>query len=282
LLPNTYYAKVGAEGLWGNGFHYLTVFAVDHVVWLALIVATLIPGALSNLENRVRSLLLLQALIIAAYVVRVGGDFMALHRFLVPILPGLAVAAALGLRRISRRLRRTALPAVGAALLSLAILVGLGWQIARVEQRADRPTSPRGIDSIRHLDNMASHWSDVGRWLADARPPETSIAVNAAGAIPYHSRLRALDARGLTDEWIAHHVEAKGHRPGHTKKAPDEYILDQDVDILIFHPQIDLQSPPRPVQSRWGSHGYVWKTVRIPAEHPFWFGFWEREAGPKQ
>jgi len=278
LLPNTYYAKVGAEGLWGNGFHYLTVFAVDHAVWLVLIVATLIPSALSSHENRVRNLLLLQALILAAYIVRVGGDFMALHRFLVPILPGLSVVAVLGLRSISQRLRRTALPVVGTGLLSLAILVGLGWQVARVEQSADRPTSARGIDSIRHLDNMARNWSDVGRWLANAKPPETSIAVNAAGAIPYHSRLRALDVRGLTDEWIAHHVEANGHRPGHTKKAPNDYVLEKDLDILIFHPQIDMQSPPEPVDPTWRNQGYRWKTVRISEEQPFWFGFWERET----
>src|SRR5262249_35012416 len=61
--------------------------------------------------------------------------------------------------------------------------------------------------------------SEVGRWLRDHAPPEAGIAVNAAGAIPYFSRLPTIDMLGLNDARIAHSdMPRMGEgRPGHEK-----------------------------------------------------------------
>jgi hypothetical protein len=275
-LPNTYYVKVGAEGLWRSGAHYLRVWATDHSVWLLPIAFAFIPGWIRGGPRRGRSLLVLYAVLLIAHVVRVGGDFMELHRYFVPILPGLALLSALGLRGIAVRLSRSDPRAWGTAVLFLAYLSALGIRAVQVERRVDVPYSKRGIDSIRQLDIIAHVWSQVGRWLAENKPPDTSIAVNAAGAIPYYSRLTTLDVLGLNDAYIAHEVIPDGDRAGHIRSAPDEYIVERDIDLLIFHPQLDMNRPPPAGDPYWSRRGYVWKTVQIPGDRPFWFGYWEK------
>ncbi len=284
-LPNTYYAKLGGPELWRSGLHYFRGWAVDHSPWALPILATLFSLRLEPGWRRVRSLLLLLTAILTVHVLRAGGDFMELHRFFVPILPGLAVAAAIGLEAIGRAVWRPGPRAWATGLALVAYLGALAGQSLRIERRVDRLSSERGIDSIRLLDTTAGAWADIGRWLAGARPPGTRIAVTAAGAIPYYSRLPTLDLLGLNDERVAHEVEPKGKRPGHLRIATDEHVLEEDVDILIFHPQIGQRVPPPPADTKWRHHGFRWKTVRIPVEPPFWFGFWERESrtdGPRR
>jgi hypothetical protein len=45
----------------------------------------------------------------------------------------------------------------------------------------------------------------LGRYLAENRSSDTTIAVAAAGAIPFYSGLRTIDMFGLNDPYIAHH-----------------------------------------------------------------------------
>lgn len=44
----------------------------------------------------------------------------------------------------------------------------------------------------------------LGKWLEEDLQPSTSIAVAAAGAIPYYAQRMTIDMRGLNDLHIAH------------------------------------------------------------------------------
>src|SRR5262249_3364112 len=114
------------------------------------------------------------------YVATVGGDFMGLHRFLVPILPLLALYAGETLARLPTR--RPAPPAP-VALLFLASFAAVS---ARASYRAvtlvrdDPPGS--GIDMPAYLRKFADDRALIGRWMKPYGRPDDVMTVGGAGA----------------------------------------------------------------------------------------------------
>ncbi len=123
-LPNTYYIKSsGGAGTLQRGLHYLWRY-ID-TFWLYGMAALALAGLGQRGASRhaVRRLLGWTGLICAvfwAYVGAVGGDFMGLYRFALPVVPTIAVAATLGLRALCARVGRAPFaPLAAAALLGL-------------------------------------------------------------------------------------------------------------------------------------------------------------------
>jgi hypothetical protein len=76
----------------------------------------------------------------------------------------------------------------------------------------------------------------VGRLLGTAFAAEQPLlAVDAAGSVPYFSRLPALDMLGLSDRFLAHHppedfgLGAPGHELG-----DGAYVLSREPDLVLF------------------------------------------------
>jgi len=69
--------------------------------------------------------------------------------------------------------------------------------------------------------------------LRDNAPPDSVIAVDAAGAIPYFSGLRSIDMFGLNDRHIAHIVVPTmgSGKPGH-EKYDARYVYAQNPDWI--------------------------------------------------
>ena len=280
FFPNTFYAKSSGLELWWPGALYVLDFLVQsqHLVVLMAIGAWLRPID-DRRDARITGFALIVTLAFALHVARVGGDFMALHRYLVPLLPLLALAAVRGARALSRRvlaarspraplLLRSAAAVFAAALLAQAVFVARDTLVPRIEF---------GIDSVGLLRRYSDQWTLAGRWFADHAPADASLAITAAGAIPYYSGLTTIDILGLTDEWIAHSVPPSIPRAGHTRQAPDAYLLERGVDYLVYHPNI-AETPPKPVRRRWGDMGFRWRTVALSDQPPLWIGFWEQES----
>lgn len=280
-FPNTYYVKTGAKSFWVPGWRYFASWVVAHGLWVVPALAVLRRGLPGRREGRLLSLGALYVVAMSLHVIRVGGDFMALHRFLVPLMPVVAVLAALGLRVVVERLAAAGHGrgriAVGAALA--AVLFGV--QVARVDRAALAVGSEGGVDSIGWLAMFADQTAAIGRYLAENAPPDASIATTAAGIIPFYSRLHTLDVLGLNDEWIAHNVPARGNRPGHTKSAPLEYVLGKEIDFLIYHPTIAERRPEKGAGEKrsWQQRGYRWEAVEVPGMSPPWWGYWRRVEG---
>ena len=163
---------------------------------------------------------------------------------------------------------RSAAAVFAAALLAQAVFVARDTLVPRIEF---------GIDSVGLLRRYSDQWTLAGRWFADHAPADASLAITAAGAIPYYSGLTTIDVLGLTDEWIAHSVPPSIPRAGHTRQAPDAYLLERGVDYLVYHPNI-AETPPKPVRRRWGDMGFRWRTVALSDQPPLWIGFWEQES----
>lgn len=229
-FPNTFYVKAGHLAF-SRGARYLAGFALDN--GLPLAAALLVFYRARDRRLALHSLVLLPLYL--AYVASVGGDFMALHRFVVPVAPHLVLLVHDALR--GRSWMRFAAPALVVIAVANAV-------------RVDRATlastgAVGGIDSVGYLKKFAEDRILVGRWMRKNLPADTFVAVGGAGALPYSSRLRALDSFGLCDATIAHEVRAAGDRPGHTKVAPLAYLLRRKPDLICF-----------PQYPGLGEHGY--------------------------
>lgn len=271
-FPNTYYVKTGAESFFQPGLAYVWSFVCDHHLW-ALPLFLLWARA----ERRLIALSLLVIGGITTHVILVGGDFMALGRFLVPLMPLLAVILVRGWEAFAPRWVGT--PRV--VRLGLVVLLGLifGVRTAQVDGLAMTLGTDDGIvDHIGTLKLLQKQWTAIGKHLAATAPPNASIATTAAGIIPYYSRLYTLDVLGLNEAWIAHNVPHQGNRPGHTRTAPLSYILRKQVDYLVYQPTSPTHpaAPSEETRQALQSEGYIWTSERVPGLDPPLWNYWRR------
>lgn len=232
LLPNTYYAKAAGAGLGvlEHGVGYVTSFVVHYqLVALVLFVGVTAPAFLRS-PQRVWALLVC-VVAWASYVAKVGGDFME-YRFIVPILPIFFTCAVWAFDVLDRN--------IVTVTFMLATFVGdyAYWQLSHADGFIPDGLDIETVLGLKsHVEDPTQNWIGIGQALGTAfdHDPQITIAVAAAGAIPYYSKLRTIDLLGLNDEWIARHGREEGTRPGHQKRAPLSYLLDQHV-ALVVHP----------------------------------------------
>jgi arabinofuranosyltransferase len=236
LLPNTFYAKVATEGVSAQvarGFAHLRTFLGVHLGWL-LIPLTLVP-LLKRKVDFAWSYLVVVVSVYLSYIVYVGGDW-SVGRFFVPILPPLYLLVAMGVGEaymslqswLRRRGREGYLRGAGGFLalggvVALFCLSSLGGE----HELFIRRFQAREATRARVM---------MGRWLREHLPPDTFIAVDAAGQIPYYSGLKSLDMFGVNDEHTAHmKVETMGRgTPGH-EKFDFDYIMWRRPDLIIVY-----------------------------------------------
>ncbi|HKZ02944.1 MAG TPA: hypothetical protein VJ180_11920, partial [Pyrinomonadaceae bacterium] len=233
VLPNTFHAKVSpSRALIAQGLLYLEVFLESY--WLIPLVLLLAFHAKKLWQRSNQSFafpaLTLIVLVWLAYIVLVGGDFME-FRFLVPILPAFFILT-VWLLFVAIKART-----VTTALVFLTLLGSIhhalsfnGWS---------------NIESVKHLSDYvrdkSDNWVGVGKTLGRALnyDSDVTIAVTAAGAIPYYSRLRSIDMLGMSDRWVARHgVSFNPGFPGHQRVAPLSYLIERDVNLIVGHPMI--------------------------------------------
>ena len=159
------------------------------------------------------------------YAVFVGGDFMAMGRFLVPALPFVALLFALGLARVS---------AASGSVLGVAavVLSTLGWFDLHAVPRPLREAcffrwSTDGYrtehEQWRMMREQAQRWTLLGRALAAHTRPGEGLIHGTIGAVGYYSRLRIHDPYGLvnTEAFKPEDADAPVRRsPGHHRRVP--------------------------------------------------------------
>jgi len=165
------------------------------------------------------------ALAYIAYIAVVGGDWLPEARFVVPLIPLFALLAQAGLIRLAGYGRWGA--ALAVALLILAVFDHTRHALTT---SAYDPSNAVG----REKDTVLRR-REVGHWLRDNTPPETLVAVEAAGALPYYSQRPAIDILGLSDRHIASlDVATIGQgKPGH-EKIDIPYVLARRPDIIPY------------------------------------------------
>lgn len=156
------------------------------------------------------------AVLWVAYVTWVGGDLFHGWRLFLPVLPMLALLVADAAPRFGRR---------GWGLLAVAVLVHGVWNLTRWDAYPLRhgPTWTLRTAAIAQV---------LRRGLGDKDP---LLAVDAAGALPYYTRFRAVDMLGLTDRYLPRHPPPGWGAGGLGHDLGDgAYILGRKPDIVAF------------------------------------------------
>ena len=220
VLPNTYYAKVVgplrfriAQALrqmvglsWMTNTHASTLYSF--IAFLAPVV--LFARARFNVFRWIQHLPF-EAFFGAswfAYWLVIGGDWFG-ERFLLPLIP---IGIMFSLRVIS--LFRSPLSVVvGVALLAVVQIVFPFLADPRFDY--SRPKYDR--------------WVVLGQMLGRNHPGKT-VAVDAAGKVPFLSGLFAVDMLGLNDKYIAH-TDPVTFTIAHSKFDPD-YVLSRNPSFI--------------------------------------------------
>ncbi|MCI0413037.1 hypothetical protein L0222_09580 [bacterium] len=218
-LPNTYYVKSHA-GLanWGKGKGYVlyAFHRYNVIVWtLFLLLFVSVLQRRFQQIRRVFPLLLISAVWIISVVIQ-GGDNMVGRRVLLPILP-LVYVALVGLAGSVRF--------HFAAVLTVALCAFLVHSFF-----SDRPV-------IKHIEGWRREYvtrMKAGQYLRNHFPPNTLVALNAAGIIPFYSELPTIDMLGLNDPYIAHHGK-RDRRLDFAHQAGDgAYVLSRKPHVILF------------------------------------------------
>lgn len=267
-LSNATYAKLGGEdGLaspyalaqYRAGLLYLRGFLLAHAP-LALAGLACCAFLWPLRRHPLLSLALLLGGFQVLLILKGGGDWMPLWRFILPALPFALVLCARGAALIATRWPRLrALPVAG-------LVAAGGASLYLVDRQAD----PR-------LEAMNQAWSSAWETAHELRaiiPPGELIASCAMGVVPYALLDNPfVDMVGLCDVHIAHH----GRRANPQLGAPDDYWEKADMDYVFERrrPQwvlvnrslagTDGEGGPRSTERVRGSDGRDWSVSRTSA-----------------
>lgn len=281
-FPNTYYVKAAgpwtdpamARQLWENGAYYVWLWLAQTGLVFALPLAAVGLIAAKPRTPRFVVTSACGGLSIAylGYAVTVGGDFMGLHRFIMPVFICAALAVVLGMQwlicRLPTRWSTNTAMVAGTALCAAFGNTQLDLTLESTKSCANRHCpNDRGIDSPAFLAIYTADRAALGRALAGCIKPSDFSIVGGAGAQPYYAALRAVDAFGLVSERIAHESPRSNPRAGHTKWGSDALLASYDPTFVFSCYQIHRtpQAPPLPCDVEgWKRRGYEAVTVRVP------------------
>ena len=225
LLPNTFYAKVGWNAAQlGRGLRYVGSFLAESGYVLPVPLVGLVLGR-SVRRDPALVVTLAVAATLAASTIFVGGDSLPMYRFLVPVLPLFHLLLARGFAAAIER--SGARPSVRVAL-ACGVLVLAAF--------AARPAFAGRAARLVDVDRReVAAWKEIGRYFAEHARPDRSIAVVTAGAIPYYSKLTAIDMLGLTERAIARRaMPGLGQGPAGHEKFDVEHVLERRPSFVVL------------------------------------------------
>ncbi len=237
FLPNTYYQKVVGASLADrvkNGLLAFNDYASRDTVMLAAIAAA---GILlyKKLRNREVALLGLLFMVQCAYSVYVGGDYAepevaAANRFITQGMPALIILFGIVLERLSSdiRARRTEAAPSRPAMQGLISVAVAGATLLVI---SGQPWINWGIDNAPLL-KADIRRVKIGLAIAQYTSPQATVAVHAAGQIPYFSGRRTIDLLGLNDPVVAKGPVTGPFYPGHDKWNYEYSILQLKPDLI--------------------------------------------------
>ncbi len=241
LLPNTFYAKSAGNPIVPPlyGLFYLAVFVISYAAFL------LIPRFLRHRRELFAVPGVHQVLAVVPvwclYICVVGGDFME-FRFMVPILPVLAMVAAF----LIDRYRRTSTQVV---LIAVLLVFSASHRVMPTLV----PYPVLTFTELSHWPNESTTtWKGKGEFLAEQFPggPDVDgqpvIAVAPLGVLPYFADLETVDMLGLTDPVTARTgYTIEPYYPGHVRMARVAHLLDSGVNLVLAQPGSTDPEPGR-------------------------------------
>lgn len=256
FVPNTLGAKTGGGLLQlARGADYVKNFINEYGKPAFYLIAAL-PFLRAPL-GWARSHALAVGAVFVAYVVAAGGDWIPHYRFLVPLMPILAVAlqdGLLGLRSLLPQSgRRRWIPSAVFWCLLGIIIFDIANQTRYLKLHTDM-----WADGYHHAHRR------VGQWLRDHADPSATVALMDIGMIGYTSGIRVIDITGLTDPHVA---AAPG---GWLKKTYSlDYLFGRSPDYFVVVSGSDY--PVEPFGSSFPIDRAVFEDPRFLTQYRFLF-----------
>lgn len=258
-FPNTYYAKLSDRPLsdiW-IGVAYIEKYLISHLGLIGLV--GLIWACLRQRTWAICMLLFVCGNLSIA--VAVHGDIFAHFRFLLPTIPLICIGTMALFERWQDLVRDKEAPTqrlhqglqIGIVTVMISFLVGTAFlsPVVLLGQDTWRGSAHSYVQTA-HRFNM--DYIDIAHWMKRQLPPQTTLALNAVGIIPYYTKFQTIDMLGLTDKHIAHSKlkRVKGAVMGHEKHDP-AYVLSRRPDIIIPALPVCDRRPPQmsQLQRRW-------------------------------
>ena len=232
IVPNTFYVKASSQTQPSFGIGYFYSFLLSYWLLPVFFLFVAFSSQLAKKGHRPFAYMTFMICCWFLYILKIGGGFME-YRFIVPVMPFIFILIVwLIFQIIEQKTVRV--------ILVIIILMGSFHHSLSF----NKTTKFQSISSINELRNQVSspwkNWATAGKVLGtlfqNTNDPVT-IAVTAAGAIPYYSKLKTVDMLGLNDRWVARNGGLTKGRPGHQRIAPLEYLQKQGVHLVIGHPQ---------------------------------------------
>lgn len=287
LFPNTYYVKAAgkasagyAEKMQANGRYYVWQWLSQSKVLYAapLVVIGLLAAKVRSARFVFGSVAALIMAVYLVYVMRVGGDFMGLHRFVMPLFIIAALGASLGMKTVVGWLGNPRFVGLGA---TLAVLVAFGFSQYRLTAKSVKWgnwKSDHGIDTPAYLATYAHDRKLIGEQMRSCFHDDDFSIFGGVGAKPFHAKTKGIDVFGLVSEVVAHKVPRTRARAGHNKWAPDSLLLETYEPDFVFHCYSLHSDPMRPAinccprndpgcesgRNFWQRHGYERVTLHVP------------------
>jgi arabinofuranosyltransferase len=237
-LPNTYYAKVyGIPFAWRafHGFAYAKNFVLKPPYLIPFLLAVIVVAVVSRKWTRFDLSLLLCILSYSFYIIDSGGDHMAAYRFMVPLIPLIAILLIILWKEVGGLRSTTFAAATTCVLLSVSL-------IQARHSDGYTPLNPRWRDPAGMIGE------EVGVYIDKQWKPGSTVALKVAGSTPFFAdNLTYIDLLGLNDAVIARRnpLPMKGYWDplvGHLK-GDAHYVMKQRPDYVILGiPQGELVS----------------------------------------
>lgn len=227
LVPNTFFVKAVSGTSFLYGIVYVYIFMFTYLFPLS------IPFLLKPLVQIVRSSREVTAYVFAIcawtiYVVYIGGDYIE-FRFFAPIIPFMYCLLLIAYEKLHRRPWRV--------LVILILFVGTVVQPVFFFHIPERQKQKMGTDV--EIEQLTQEFSYIGKGLKNLfGNNDVTIAVTAAGAIPYYSQLKTIDMLGLNDAYVAKQGIRFSTMPGHQRMAQIHYLQEQNVNIILYYPSL--------------------------------------------
>jgi hypothetical protein len=239
LLPNTAQAKVGLSAMrLERGWKYVGSLVLALPAGALVFLGGLAAGAPGSRILRAQCAAAL--LLLVAYSISVGGDFMPMGRFLVPALPFLALLGAALLARVwpEQRVRPALSVALAGAVVASQVLAACdvpcaprAWRDA-LHFRWNSPEWRSEVDQWRQMRERVALWRRTGKALALHTKPGESIVQGTIGAIGYYSELVIYDTLGLVSPEAARAGQLERASPGHDRHVEPEFFFPKKPTYL--------------------------------------------------
>ena len=236
-LPNTFYAKAtgAAFNQIKKGGLYFFNFSLTFLLPLVPLVLYLLlrrkHGATAKSHFKTVALFFLA--MFTVYIIFVGGDYMAMYRFFVPLLPLLYLLITIEFVRSVEPGKN----AIGWLLLAAAVLITFlpSTPLDRPIWGGNHPYQYGCYEGYRSEQWYLNRYIAIGKLFGRIKKNAAeSLVIPAIGAVGYYSGMNVIDYYGLTEPHIARMANKtfNDNFPGHEKTDID-FILSKKPNYLM-------------------------------------------------